>query len=90
MPSSSDSRRLRPGALWREAGDEIIAIDDRLTTYVSTSGAGAMLWIQLTDGASPGELAERLVAAYGIERERARADVAVFLDELEGMGLLEP
>ena len=90
MPSSDATRRLRADAVWREAGGEVIAIDDRLTNYVSTHGSGALLWRRLGDGASAAELAARLVAEYGIERDRAERDVAVFLEELDRMGLLEP
>jgi hypothetical protein len=87
---SSDQRRLRPDAAWREADGEVIGIDQHLTTYVSTRGAGALLWEQLVDGATPEQLANRLVATYGIEPERAERDVAVFLGELEQHGFLEP
>jgi hypothetical protein len=90
LPSSDAIRRLRPNAVWREADGEVIAIDHHLTTYVSTHGSGALLWQQLGDGARPAELAERLVAEYGIERERADRDAAAFLAELEQMGFLEP
>jgi hypothetical protein len=90
LPSSSAIRRLRSQAVWREAGGEVIAIDDRLTTYVSTDGAGAILWAQLAGGASPADLAARLVATYSIESDRAERDVAAFLAELDEMGFLEP
>ena len=90
MPSSDATRRLRAEAVWREAGGEVIAIDHALTTYVSTHGSGAILWAQLGEGASEDELAARLMATYGIERERAERDVAAFLAQLDEMGFLEP
>jgi hypothetical protein len=90
LPSSDATRRLRAEAVWRDVDDEVIALDDRLTTYVSTHGSGALLWRALHDGATPAELTERLVAEYGIERERAQHDVAVFLGDLDRMGFLEP
>jgi DNA-binding GntR family transcriptional regulator len=83
------SRRLRQDAIWREADGEVIAIDERLTNYVSTNGAGALLWKQLADGATPDELADRLVGTYGIERERAERDVRAFLADLDAQGFLE-
>ena len=90
MPSSDAPRRLRAEAVWREAEGEVIAIDDRLTTYVSTHGSGALLWRTLRESTTPAELAARLVDEYGIERGRADRDVAVFLEELDRMGFLEP
>jgi hypothetical protein len=82
-------RRLRQDAIWREADGEVIALDDRLTNYVSTNSAGAVLWKQLADGASPGELAERLVSTFGIDQQRAERDVQAFLAELDSQGFLE-
>ena len=82
-------RRLRQDAIWREADGEVIALDERLTNYVSTNSAGALLWKQLADGASRGELAEQLVNAFGIEQTRAERDVQAFLAELDSQGFLE-
>ena len=82
-------RRLRHDTIWRASDGEVIAIDDRLTTYVSTNGAGALLWKQLVDGATPDELTGLLVTTFGIERERAERDVAAFLVDLDAQGFLE-
>lgn len=82
-------RRLRQDAIWRESDGEIIAIDDQLTNYVSTNSAGSLLWKQLADGATPDDLADRLMTAFQIERERAERDVRVFLAELDAQGFLE-
>jgi hypothetical protein len=82
-------RRLRQDAIWRETDGEVIALDDELMSYVSTNRAGALLWRELADGASPEELAERLVSAFGIEHERAERDVRAFLAELDSQGFLE-
>jgi hypothetical protein len=83
------ARRLRQDAIWRESNGEIIAVDDRLTTYVSTSGTGALLWKRLADGATPDELADQLVSEFAIDRERAVEDVDAFLAELDAQKLLE-
>jgi hypothetical protein len=82
-------RRLRQDAIWRASDGEVIAIDDRLTTYVSTNSAGALLWQQLVDGATPDELTGLLVTTYGIERERAGRDVVAFIADLDAQGFLE-
>jgi hypothetical protein len=83
------ARRLQQDAIWREADGEVIAIDPRLTNYVSTNGAGALLWKQLADGATQEELVSRLVDTYGIARELAERDVAAFLADLDAQGFLE-
>jgi hypothetical protein len=82
-------RRLKQTAIWREADGEVIAIDEQLTNYVSTNSTGALLWSQLADGATPDELADRLVGAYGIDRDRAERDVAAFIADLDAHGFLE-
>lgn len=75
---------------WREINDEIIALDPTTSTYMSVSGSGRLLWQQLLEGATEEALASRLVANYGIEEERARHDVDVFVEELASSGWLEP
>jgi hypothetical protein len=85
-----DRLRLRADQLtWREIAGEVVAADLERSTYLSTNEAGTLLWSALADGASPDDLAERLVAEYGIDRSRAEADVAAFLDSLRAQGLLE-
>jgi hypothetical protein len=83
------TRRLRQDAIWREADGEIIAIDDRLTNYVSTNPAGSVLWKELADGTTESRLADRLVETFGIERDRAERDVQAFVAELDAQGFLE-
>ncbi len=81
--------RLRRDAIWRVADGEVIALDDGLKNYVSTNSAGALLWEQLAEGASPEELAARLVTTFGIEPDVAERDVRAFLAELDSQGFLE-
>jgi Coenzyme PQQ synthesis protein D (PqqD) len=83
-------RRLREGAIWREADGEIIAIDDHHMSYVSTNGTGTLLWKQLAAGASIEELADGLVSTFGIDRSRAESDVRTFVANLDEKGFLEP
>jgi hypothetical protein len=82
--------RLRSGELsWREIDGEVVAIDVQSSTYFSANSSGALLWQMLSEGATRDELAERLTATFGIERERADADVDAFVDALGSRGLLE-
>ena len=82
--------RLRAEDLsWREIDDEVIAVDVETSTYLGANKAGTLLWRRLSeDGATRQELAELLVQTYGIELERASADVDAFLGELAAQGLL--
>jgi hypothetical protein len=81
--------RLRETGLhWREIDGEIIALEAQGSRYVAANGAGAVLWRALVAGTTRDVLADELVGAYGIERERALADVQRFVDALSEQGLL--
>jgi Coenzyme PQQ synthesis protein D (PqqD) len=85
-----DELRLRGTDLhWREIDDSVIALEARGSTYVSANPAGTLLWRALAQGSTREALASELVAAYGIDRERALADTDSFLAELAAQGLLE-
>jgi hypothetical protein len=73
---------------WREIDGEIIALESRGSRYVAANSAGAVLWRALVGGTTRGGLADELVRTYGIERERAEADVGHFIDALAEQGLL--
>ena len=81
--------RLRDADLhWQEMDDEVIALEARSSTYLATNPAGTLLWQALSRGATRASLADALVAAYGIDRDRALADTDGFLAELDRQGLL--
>jgi Coenzyme PQQ synthesis protein D (PqqD) len=73
---------------WREIDGEIIALECCGSRYVAANSAGTVLWRALVDGTTRDGLADELVRIYGIERERAVADVGRFVDALAEQGLL--
>jgi Coenzyme PQQ synthesis protein D (PqqD) len=81
--------RLRTGDLeWREIDDEIVLLDGRQATYLSTNGSGTLLWRALADGATREQLVSLLVDAYAIDERRATADADEFVALLASKGLL--
>jgi Coenzyme PQQ synthesis protein D (PqqD) len=81
--------RLRDADLhWREIDGEIVALEARSSCYVAANGAGAVLWRALVAGSTRERLADELVTAFGIDRERAAADADRFVAELAAQGLL--
>jgi hypothetical protein len=81
--------RLRAADLhWREIDGEIVALEARSSRYVAANGAGAVLWHALVAGSTRERLADELVTRFGIDRERAAADVDRFVAELAEQGLL--
>ena len=82
--------RLREDAVrWREIDREVVAVDLESSTYLSTNESGVRLWRRLADGATMEQLIDELVSVFGIERDRATADVRTFLTELQARNLLE-
>jgi Coenzyme PQQ synthesis protein D (PqqD) len=77
------------GVRWREIDKEVVAVDIDSSTYLSTNGSGALLWLELAQGTTREALVERLAQAYLIDSGRAASDVDGFLAELRGQGLLE-
>jgi hypothetical protein len=81
--------RLRVEDLhWREIDGEVIALEARGSTYVAANGAGTLIWNALAAGTTPEALADELMRVYGIDRERATADIEHFLAQLADQGLL--
>ena len=74
---------------WREIDREVVAVDIDSSTYLSTNGSGALLWLELAEGTTREALVERLAQAYMIEATRAEADVDSFVHDLRSQGLLE-
>lgn len=81
--------QLRPTALtWHVVGTEVIVLDLEGSVYLKLNGSGRVLWELLADAAGPDALAGALVHAYGIDEDRAKADVDEFIGELRRRGLL--
>jgi hypothetical protein len=82
--------KLRNNAIeWREAEGQIVVLAVDAAEYFAINRTGAAIWPLLAEGATREELAERLVAAYGIEQSAAASDVEEFVAGLAKHGLLE-
>jgi hypothetical protein len=82
--------KLRPtGVAWKEVDGEVVALDEREAVYLAANSAGAVLWRALADGTTHDQLVAGLVGEFGIETDRASADVDAFLAELRERGLLD-
>ena len=84
----TENLRLREDIQWREAGGEVIALDLGGGQYLSVNRSGALLWPMLQAGTSAAALVDRLVTAFGVPPERARADVDAWLALLDAENLL--
>ena len=81
--------RLNTDAVsWREVDGEVIALRHASSEYLATNSTATFVWRALVPGASRLELVELLVAEFGIDVDRAAADVDAFVDVLASRGLL--
>ncbi len=84
------SVRVRRGDLaWRQAGDEVVVLDLAASVFHGLNASGALLWERLADWTTAGEMAAMLVSSYGLSAALAAQDVARFLEECAGAGLLD-
>jgi len=74
---------------WREIDGDLVVLDLRSSTYLTTNASGTLLMRQLTEERSLPQLVQALVDAFDIPEQRAQQDVEAFLDELGASGLLE-
>jgi len=82
--------RLSPEATSAELDGEAVILHLRDGRYYAVNGTGAALLRCLAreGGATADELCETLVAAHGIDRERARRDVHAWLETMRAKRLV--
>jgi Coenzyme PQQ synthesis protein D (PqqD) len=85
----TEALTLKPDAVqWREIEGEIVALDTDAGVYFAGNRSAAVLWPMLARGCTRGELVDRLVEAFAIDRSHAGTDVDEFVDQLRARGLL--
>jgi hypothetical protein len=90
MTDASENLKLRPTALeWREIEGEVVAVDLQKSVYLAANRSGAVLWPALAEGTTRDELVSKLADQFGLDRDRAEADVDAFVGALTEQGLLE-
>ena len=81
--------RLRDSALtWNVVGDEVVVLDLEGSVYLHVNGSGRLLWDGLAGGCSDDDLIDLLCERYAVERRQAAVDVAAFVADARGRGLL--
>lgn len=74
---------------WREIDGDLVILDLRSSTYLTTNASGAVLMKELTQERTDDELVSVLVGAYDISASQAEADVRSFVAALRDGGMLE-
>jgi hypothetical protein len=73
----------------RGFSDELVVLDLRSSTYLSTNPAATLLWRLLERGATRSEMVRELLAEFDVAAQRAADDVDEFLRDCSRRGLLE-
>jgi hypothetical protein len=76
------------GVTWQEIDGELVLLDLRTSAYLTTNAAATLLAKALVTGAERQQLVDALVDEFGIDAERAGADVDDFLDQMRARELL--
>ena len=74
--------------VWREVDGQVIILDLKTSTYLSTNATGTYLWGLLQEDKATDDLEAALVDKYGVGPDRAKQDVDAFLDMLRSNELL--
>lgn len=91
----ADVEALEVTVLERTSGRHDARIDDETVIFDSSSGqvssinpTGTLLWELLAEPVSVAELGRALITRYGIDEQRAFADVCAYVDGLRSRGLV--
>lgn len=80
-----------PNAVYTRLDDDSAAVLDLASKrYYTLNATGIAIWEALAEGHTSEEIATAVHEQYQITLDEARDQVASFLEELRGEGLLEP
>ena len=80
----SSGTRIRPAPTTKASisSDGLVLLDVNGGVVLASNLVGARIWQHIEQGDTTQEIAQLLVAEYGISDARAQADVAAFIDAL--------
>ncbi|ACV80781.1 PqqD family protein [Nakamurella multipartita] len=89
MSMTEETIRIRPDDIvWQDLDGELVILDLKRSAYLATNATGTLLAKYLTEPRTLAELADHLVAEFGIDRELALADAQAFVTQLREKHLL--
>ena len=88
--TKAETIKLKRTALdWVDSGPETVILDESSENYFATNPAGSVLWRALETGSTIAEMADLLVAEFGIGEDQARQDTAAFVDQLKELDMID-
>jgi Coenzyme PQQ synthesis protein D (PqqD) len=88
LDTNPSPKLVEESLTWREVDGEIVVLDRRNWMYMSINDSGALLWMQIIEGAPRSQLAKCLREAYEIDDNEAEHGVESFLETLRSHNLL--
>ena len=79
---------IPPHVISRQVGAEIVVLDLESGLYFGLDEVGRLIWESVSEGRSPAEAVELVIAEYEVDEPQARADVIAFVSELVCRGLV--
>ena len=84
--------KIKPGFVMREIAGQYIAIatgkaSESFHGMIKINETGAVVWRGIEDGLDADQIADSLVSAYGIEKEKALRDVSSCIDRFVDAGI---
>jgi hypothetical protein len=76
------------GLAWHVAGDDVVVLDLDGSVYLKLNRSGRVLWERLAGPCTQADLEHALAERYGVDADRAAADVAAFLSDMRRRRLL--
>jgi len=77
-------------ALVADVGEDVVALNVQRNETYGMAGVTASVWKLLSEPMSLPQLCDRLGAAYAVDSEVCRREVAALLEEMVAAGLVEP
>lgn len=89
MSTTEETVRIRQDDIvWQDLDGELVILDLKRSAYLATNATGSLLARYLTEPRTLAELADHMVAEFGIDRAVALADAKAFVAQLREKRLL--
>ena len=87
--------RVNPAVIETDLGEELVLLDPATREMFSLNATGRLVWRALSEGGGGGapgraveRAVERIVAAFEVDADAARADVDTLVSRLAAAGLI--
>jgi hypothetical protein len=77
-----------PNVIFQQINAEAVLLDLNTEQYFALNELGARLWQLISDGTDVQAVVGRLLEDYEIDEETLRNDIADWISELSGLGLV--